>query len=405
MMTSQTCSRCGSKIPEGHAICPTCGAPAPKSGQYVRCSHCLHRVPAGLTVCPHCGRELKPWRADKWVVGFSVIALLGLWLFFGSGVHTLARASEALTALLPPRITPVTEVAAAPATAMPAPTATAIPSTATPTVTPRPTATAPPSPTPSPEATATEAANTPSPTPTPTATNTPKATDTPVPSPSPTPTATDTPEPIETPTPTATITPTATPPPGVYVVQKGDTLSTIAAKVDRTVAALAAYNNIKDPTTIYVGQKLKIPPADYKPPTPTPRRPTKTPTPTPTATPSITLPAPQLLNPGQNAAFSGEKALIELTWQPLPLPTGAEYVMHIGVQVGPGPKDIEWRMVEPIGPNTSFYVPAWLFGQAPQQYGRAYLWYVQAALVNRNGEQVQIIPISQPSEIRKFFWN
>lgn len=191
----------------------------------------------------------------------------------------------------------------------------------------------------------------------------------------------------------------------MYVVKAGDTLSTIAAQVDRTIVALAAYNNIKDPTTIQVGQTLKIPPADYVPPTPTPKRPTKTPTPTATATPSITLPAPQLINPGPNAAFNGENALIELIWQPLPsgLPAGAQYVVHIGVQVGPGSEDIDWRLSEPVGNATSFYVPAWLFGQAPQAYGRAYMWFVQVAVVTDNG--VPTIPISQPSETRKFFWN
>jgi len=396
-MTSRTCSRCGSPIPEGHAICPTCGAPAPRSGRYVRCSHCLHRVPAGLTVCPHCGRELKPWRADKWVAGASILILLGLWLFFGNGLQVLSRVGGAITALLPPEITPVTEAASSPPTFTPVPTDTAIP----PTSTPVPAAIAEPTDTPVPTATPTEVQATPSPT----ATLTPAATATPQASPSPTATATATSAPTETPTPTATVTPTATPEPGVYVVKAGDTLSTIAQKVNRTVAALAAYNKIKDPTTIRVGQKLKIPPKDYVPPTPTPRRPTKTPTPTPTATPSITLPAPQLINPGPNAAFNGENALIELTWQPLPLPTGAEYVMHIGVQVGPGEQDIDWRMIEPVGPNTSFYVPAWLFGQAPQQFGRAYLWYVQAAIVTREGDTLHIIPISPPSEIRKFFWN
>ncbi|HID35339.1 MAG TPA: LysM peptidoglycan-binding domain-containing protein [Anaerolineae bacterium] len=392
MMNSYTCSRCGSKIPEGHAICPTCGAPAPRTGRYVRCSHCKRRSPAGLTLCPHCGRELKPWRADRWVAGFSIVVLLGLWLFLGEGVHTLARTGHALTSLLPPRITPVTEVASHPPTA--ASTATAIPAArATPTATLA--SVASPAPTPSPAATETPAQAAPTPT----------ATATPAASPSPSPTATDTPEPTETPTPTVTITPTATPEPDVYVVKAGDTLSTIAQKVDRTVAALAVYNKINDPTTIQVGQKLKIPPRDYVPPTPTPKRPTKTPTPTPSPTPSITLPAPQLINPGENAAFNGENALIELIWQPLPLPDGADYVVHIGVQTGPGPEDIDWRLAEPVGAKTSFYAPAWLFGQAPQQFGRAYLWYVQAAYVIRNGEQMQIIPISQPSEMRKFFWN
>ena len=191
----------------------------------------------------------------------------------------------------------------------------------------------------------------------------------------------------------------------MYVVKAGDTLSGIAQKVARTVEALAAYNKIKDPTSIQVGQKLKIPPVDYTPPTATPRRPTKTPTPTATATPSITLPAPVLSSPGDGSAFNGQKALIELVWQPLAtgIPAGASYVVHIGVLVGTN--QVDWRLVEPVGDHTSFYVPDWLFGQAPQQYGRTYVWYIQAAMVSGSGDQTQTIPISQPSEFRKFYWN
>lgn len=43
-----------------------------------------------------------------------------------------------------------------------------------------------------------------------------------------------------------------------YVVQAGDTLSTIAAKFGTTVANLVAINNISNPNLIYVGEVLKI---------------------------------------------------------------------------------------------------------------------------------------------------
>lgn len=45
----------------------------------------------------------------------------------------------------------------------------------------------------------------------------------------------------------------------VYTVKKGDTLSQIAAKYGTTYQAIAAYNGIKNPNTIRVGQKIKIP--------------------------------------------------------------------------------------------------------------------------------------------------
>lgn len=45
----------------------------------------------------------------------------------------------------------------------------------------------------------------------------------------------------------------------VYTVKKGDTLYRIAAKYGTTYQAIAAYNGIKNPNVIRVGQKIKIP--------------------------------------------------------------------------------------------------------------------------------------------------
>lgn len=45
----------------------------------------------------------------------------------------------------------------------------------------------------------------------------------------------------------------------VYTVKKGDTLSQIAAKYGTTYQTIAAYNGIKNPNAIRVGQKIKIP--------------------------------------------------------------------------------------------------------------------------------------------------
>ena len=44
-----------------------------------------------------------------------------------------------------------------------------------------------------------------------------------------------------------------------YTVKRGDTLSAIAAKFGTTVVAIVKLNKIKDPRTIYSGQRLKIP--------------------------------------------------------------------------------------------------------------------------------------------------
>ena len=47
-----------------------------------------------------------------------------------------------------------------------------------------------------------------------------------------------------------------------YVVQSGDTLWKIALTHDMTVAELAAYNGIDDPTSLQIGQTIKIPTED-----------------------------------------------------------------------------------------------------------------------------------------------
>lgn len=48
---------------------------------------------------------------------------------------------------------------------------------------------------------------------------------------------------------------------GVYVVQAGDTLGTIARRFDTTVAQLVQLNNLTNPDRIAVGQKLIVPAA------------------------------------------------------------------------------------------------------------------------------------------------
>lgn len=45
----------------------------------------------------------------------------------------------------------------------------------------------------------------------------------------------------------------------VYTVKSGDTLSGIALKYNTTYQKLAEYNNIANPSIIYVGQKIRIP--------------------------------------------------------------------------------------------------------------------------------------------------
>jgi LysM repeat protein len=99
-------------------------------------------------------------------------------------------------------------------------------------------------------------------TPTPTQTPTPTATST-----TPTPTGTP-PTATPTPTPTPTLQPGQT---VIYVVRSGDTLYSIARRFGTTVQAVAQINNVSNPSRIYVGQRLLIPRgANVTPVPPTP---------------------------------------------------------------------------------------------------------------------------------------
>jgi len=75
-------------------------------------------------------------------------------------------------------------------------------------------------------------------------------------------------EPTEEATATATPTPTSSPASGeqgdgyvVHVVQRGETLYSIARKYGTTYSAIVQANSIRNPSVIYVGQRIKVPTA------------------------------------------------------------------------------------------------------------------------------------------------
>ena len=438
------CQRCGLDVPQGLNVCPNCGATAQRPEAIVRCRNCYRRAPSHLSICPQCGRKLVPWRPDAPVAIASIVSLILLWLIFRSSggpsagaelsdlltpatatAQTVAKLAAESTQATPAKVRAIP--AKSPLFVNPTPTFSPPPSTSTtaPTPTDTPTAsvitgttvltlttaisgtvvaegatvvatavasaTGGPSPTvqavasPTPKAT-----STPSPVPTATATSVPSATPTPLPSATPT----------NAPTATATTKPGASP--TTYVVKAGDTLGLIAQSVGRTVGAMAAYNNLTDVRRLAVGQVLQIPPSDYTPPAPTPTKPQPTPTVTPTPapadapTPAISIAAPLLVTPGDGAAFAGGNALIEFKWKnPGYFPAEGQNVIHIGVVSAPGV--VEWRLNEPVGSATDFKAPSWLAGQAPTEFGRTYVWYVD---VQSGG-----VPVSPPSSQWRFQWN
>ena len=61
-----------------------------------------------------------------------------------------------------------------------------------------------------------------------------------------------------------------------YVIQPGDTLSSIAFRFNTTVAAIAAANNITNPNLIYAGESIIIPGEGGPSPGPPPPQPPPT---------------------------------------------------------------------------------------------------------------------------------
>ncbi len=86
--------------------------------------------------------------------------------------------------------------------------------------------------------------------------------------------------------------PTTTIPPltKIYIVQPGDTLSSIAKKHNTSLPVLIALNKLPNPNLIYPGQQILVPQTVIIPTTPVPTTPIPT-TPAPT-TPAPTTPAP-----------------------------------------------------------------------------------------------------------------
>ncbi len=421
---SRICHRCGLPVPQGCNVCPNCGATIRRLDAVIRCRHCRRRTPSHLTLCPHCGRHLQPWQPNRLLFLATVGVLVLMWVSLGGQslrLPSLTRLRTQIVAVLPrpvspeevpagaegvvPVVTPTVEAFVIPTPIVVIPLESELPAEpeAGSVITPTSVVTATAALTPTVALTNTIEPDetiapgtliTPTTTATTTVAQTPTATMTPTPTILPSPTAT--PSPVANPS----ATPTATAVGDTYTVAPGDTLVLIAERVGRSVAALIAYNGISNPNALRAGQVLRIPPADYTPPPPTPT-PTRaqaraTPTPPPaTPTPAVTVPAPVLVSPGSGSGFRGNDALIYLKWQnPGGLPEGAGNRLVIGVLVGPD--TVDWRFRENLGTVTDFQVPAWLFGQAPQEFGRTYVWYVEVVLGDT--------PVSPPSPRWQFQW-
>ncbi|MFB0535824.1 MAG: LysM peptidoglycan-binding domain-containing protein [Anaerolineae bacterium] len=145
-------------------------------------------------------------------------------------------------------------------------------------------------------------------------------------------------------TPTPTLSPTPCKPPvdwRIYVVQKGDTLYSLAQRYNTTIDAIVQANCLTN-YAIYVGQNLYLPPL---PATPTPtvtRTPTSTPTvtwtPTATATPTVTAtPSPTATPTTTNTpTATGTSTTVPPTATATPSPS-ATPTTHTPTSVPPPP--------------------------------------------------------------------
>ena len=417
---------------QGMLICPECGARQGRSPELVRCASCHGRVPVGLTVCPHCGRSVRP-AGPRWGLWTLVAVALVLVVLWGLGrlplesvrreivdtrdrLSGLVRLLELPTAL-PPTATAV-RVAAALRTATPMVFPTIV-ATQTLTVT-----LAGPEGTDQPvtQALTTTPAMTPTLAITPTVSvaltvsGTPQLTQ-PAPAVTPNLTVTATPARAGTPAPpvkgsptplsarVSAPTPAVTSPAGAgvtYVVKSGDTLAGIGAQFGIPWQDIAAANGIGAATGLQIGQRLSIPIAGAPPKPTAPPRPKATPTPSAAPpTPLPTVSAPILENPADGSRADGEKAEIELRWQPVPgMPAGALY--QVAFQYLEGGQNRSDFL--PATASTGQRFPPWLFGRADLP-GRRYTWHVTVVRMTTDGKGGELaVPLSPPSIPRSFEW-
>jgi len=183
----------------------------------------------------------------------------------------------------------------------------------------------------------------------------------------------------------------------IYVVKSGDTLAGIGAQYGIAWQDLAAANNISAATGLQIGQTLRIPVAGALPAA-TPR-PTATPAVAPTSSSMVS--APILENPADGSRADGERAEIELRWQPVPnMPAGALY--QVTVQYVEGGQ----KRSDPLTPtaSTGQRFPPWLYGRADLP-GRRYTWFVTVVRMTTDGKGGEVaVPLSPPSVSRSFEW-
>ena len=270
---------------------------------------------------------------------------------------------------------------------------------------------------------------------------------TPAPSATISPTTTLTPTRTPTPTLSPTPTPEPSPTPIVHTVRQGDTYLGIALEYDIDLEALLAANNLKVTDIIQPGQTLKIPAsADAPLPTPEPLTglinypveqgdtveaiairfhipptvilenndipnpnklqagrvliiPVGTITPAPavktTATPTPRVQPPVLISPPDGGVYAGETGPL-LRW----VATGL-LLPDVWYQVGLTYADPHLPEIDPIRTKASSIRLDNALRPPPDASSSEIRWWVRLVRITRDGE---IVPVSDPSPVRRFKW-
>ncbi|MFZ5855662.1 MAG: LysM peptidoglycan-binding domain-containing protein [Chloroflexota bacterium] len=202
------------------------------------------------------------------------------------------------------------------------------------------------------------------------------------------------PTPTPPPPPTSTLEPDAATkaacPSASYIVQANDTLSSIAANYNVSMADIRVFNNL--PTdNVLLGQTLLIPLCNRAP---DPNQPTPTPTPPPP------YPAPNLLLPIDGAAFTLAHDIVTLQWASLGVLRDGEAYQIIIEDVT---ADQGRRIVDYVT-DTSFVIPTDF--RPNDSVAHVMRWWVIP--VRQTGTDEQGDPIWTPagaaSEKRVFTW-
>jgi LysM repeat protein len=176
-----------------------------------------------------------------------------------------------------------------------------------------------------------------------------------------------------------------------HTLQEGETLKDITQRYGISLQKLLEANDLESGTGLGPGDTLVVPLNG---------EPTPTPTPGPTATPTPGQPfaVPHLVYPLQNAALQDEQVVLQWTSAGI-LGKDEWYAIalhYLGRRPDGQPSEIvvytritSWRVPEQWAPG-------------PQATERRFEWTVQ--VVRRAGLGEPPIPLSLPSEVRRFRW-